>query len=496
MNDILKIAATDNVAVALRDLRAGEVVALENGGAIEVLEDIAFGHKVALADIPEGGDVVKYAHRIGVARRAIRRGALANETSVKTALADFSEYVYALVAPARLPSPKTRTFGGYMRPSGEAGVRNELWVVPLVSCVNCVAAEIIKRFSAGENAKYTDGAFALSHAYGCSQLGCDHQNTAAILADLCMHPNAGGVLVLSLGCENNKMSAFKELLSGRDLSRVRFLESQSSGDEVDDGLKLLNELALEMKNDARREIPLSKLRFGLKCGGSDAFSGITANVLIGKFADAAVASGASCALCEVPEMFGAETLLMNRAESEVVFKKIADMINSFKKYFTANGMPVYENPSPGNKAGGISTLEEKSLGCVQKGGTSTVRDVLRYGGRISKSGLTLLESPGNDPVAATALAAAGCQIVLFSTGRGTPFATTVPTVKISSNTPLFEKKPNWIDFDAGEILSGKDLGRLSDEFLDFVLQIASGKLTKAEINGYREISIFKTGVTL
>lgn len=495
MENLLRISPADNVAVALKNLSKGDEVKI-GGGAFALVCDVPFGHKVALCDIPAGGDVVKYAHRIGRAKTDIPRGGKVDETNLKTALGGLDEYEYRPAVPAPQP-PQSAFFNGYVRASGEAGVRNELWIVPLVSCVNCLARSAAEKFARPVSENF-DGAFAICHSYGCSQLGCDHANTRAILADLCMNPNAGGVLVLSLGCENNKLSEFKTELENRgaDFSRIRFLEAQKSDDEMSDALAILEELADAMSADRRVKTPLSKLKIGLKCGGSDAFSGITANALIGKFSDRAVACGASCALCEVPEMFGAESLLMNRAESVQVFEKFVAMINDFKNYFISNKMPVYENPSPGNKAGGISTLEEKSLGCVQKGGTSAVRDVLRYAQRISKTGLTLLESPGNDPVAATALAAAGCQIVLFSTGRGTPFAAAVPTIKISSNTPLFEKKNNWIDFNAGSILDGKNLDVLCGEFFDFVLSVASGAKTKAELNGYKEIAIFKTGVTL
>jgi len=494
MKKLLKISPADNVAVALSEISKSEGAEL-CGETVAVLDDIPFGHKVALRDIPAGADVVKYGHRIGRAACAISRGALVGVSNLKTALGDLEKYEYAPNLPPEKFSPPP-TFQGFLRENGEVGIRNELWIVPLVSCVNCVAAEIAERFRKSEFAHCTGGVFALSHPYGCSQLGCDHANTRKILADLCMHPNAGGVLVLGLGCENNKMSDFREILAGANPRRVRFLEAQSERDEIGAALEILKEIALEMKNDARTPQPFSKLRFGLKCGGSDAFSGITANALIGRFSDMAVERGASCALCEVPEMFGAETLLMNRAKDEAVFGKIVRLINSFKEYFISNKMPVYENPSPGNKAGGISTLEEKSLGCVQKGGTSRVNDVLEYGERVRAGGLSLLESPGNDPVAATALAASGCHMVLFSTGRGTPFSTIVPTLKISSNTPLFQKKAGWIDFNAGAILDGESIDALAESFFAKVLATASGEPTKAEENGYREISIFKTGVTL
>ena len=495
MEKLLKISQSDNVAVAISDIKKGETISLAST-QITTLSNIPFGHKIALQNISANTEVVKYGHRIGRALCDISIGEVVNENNLKTALEGFEKYTYEPVATTTKPQQTNKFFNGFLRSSGEVGTRNELWIIPLVACVNCVANELVEKFRNSEYAKFTDGIFALSHAYGCSQLGCDHANTRKILTDFCKHPNAGGILVLGLGCENNKMQDFKEELGSFNPERIKFLQAQNSNDEISDAFKLLVELAMEMKNDVRTPQPISKLRIGLKCGGSDAFSGITANALIGKFSDKLIADGASCVLCEVPEMFGAETLLMNRAISKDVFEKIVDMINSFKDYFIKSNMPIYENPSPGNKAGGISTLEEKSLGCVQKGGTSPVCDVLRYAQRIKKEGLSLLESPGNDPVAATALAAAGCQIILFSTGRGTPFSSVVPTVKISSNTPLFAKKSNWIDFNAGEILDGKNIDLLCENFYKFVLEIAEGKKTQGELHNYKEIAIFKTGITL
>ncbi len=495
MKTLLKISELDNVAVALSNFSSGETANLA-GESLTIVCNIPFGHKVALKNIAKGERVIKYANPIGIAQTDIPRGALVNENNLKSALTESEEYTYKPTT-ARQPSkPRRETFRGFLRTSGEVGIRNDLWIVPLVSCVNMLARDVAEKFA--KSNKFGIVPKTLTHSYGCSQVGCDHANTRTILANLCMNPNAGGILVLSLGCENNKLNDFKIELEkrGADFSRIEFLQAQYVQNEEDEALKLLELLAEKMSADKRSDIPMSKLCVGLKCGGSDAFSGISANVLIGKFSDMIIDCGASCALCEVPEMFGAETLLMARAKSRKVFDKCVKMINSFKKYFTSNDVPVCENPSPGNRQGGISTLEEKSLGCIQKGGMSPVNDVLMYGERLKESGLSLLESSGNDPVATTALAAAGCQIILFSTGRGTPFSSVVPTVKISSNTPLFERKENWIDFNAGEIIKGRDLTKLSEEFFDFILDTVEGTPTKAELHNWYEIAIFKTGVTL
>ncbi|MBO7593804.1 MAG: UxaA family hydrolase, partial [Salinivirgaceae bacterium] len=324
-----------------------------------------------------------------------------------------------------------------------------------------------------------------------------HENTRKILRDMVQHPNAGGVLVVGLGCENNQLSAFSELVGNVDESRVKMFEAQKvEGDEVEYGLELLRSIFAVCSHDERTPVPMAELRVGLKCGGSDGLSGITANPLLGLFSDWLVAQGGTTVLTEVPEMFGAETILMNRCKSREVFDKTVSLINNFKQYFIANHQPVYENPSPGNKAGGISTLEEKSLGCTQKCGKSTVRDVLRYGQTIESKGLNLLSAPGNDLVASTALAASGCQLVLFTTGRGTPFGTFVPTLKIATNTPLYRGKPNWIDFNAGVIADGEPMDKMAERFIDFVIAVASGQAVNNEKNGYREFAIFKTGVTL
>ena len=412
-----------------------------------------------------------------------------------------------------------RTFKGFRRADGQVGIRNQIWVIPTVGCVNGICQQIVERFreeiagqagndgsgQAGndgsrharpDRASSIDAVVAFPHNYGCSQLGGDHENTRTVLADMVHHPNAGGVLVVSLGCENNQLDAFMDLVGPVDGSRVRCFKTQEVKDEVEYGLQQLREIYAVASRDVREDVPVSELRVGLKCGGSDGLSGITANPLLGVFSDWVVAQGGTTVLTEVPEMFGAETILMNRCQDEATFEKTVHLINDFKEYFMKQGMPVYENPSPGNKAGGISTLEEKSLGCTQKCGGSIVRGVLKYGERLSTRGLNLLSAPGNDLVASTALAASGCQIVLFTTGRGTPFGSFVPTMKISTNTPLAENKPGWIDFNAGVLAQDEGMDAVSGRFIEFVLAAASGAPVNNERNGYREIAIFKQGVTL
>ena len=490
MAEFIKINASDNVAVAIHDVEAGGSFDID-GTSLTTLVKIPAGHKVALKDMTAGEDVIKYGFPIGHLLQAIPQGGLIDHSVLKTNLEGLLEYSYQPDLTEIAPASDKAFFKGYRRADGRAGIRNELWIIPTVGCVNGVAQSIQKQFEK-ELAAYpgVEKVIAFPHNYGCSQLGGDHENTRKILADMVHHPNAAGVLVVALGCENNQLSAFRELVGEVDETRVKFMESQKiQGDEVEYGLDLLRQIAQAAAGDQREYIPVSELKVGLKCGGSDGFSGITANPLLGRFSDWIVAQGGTTVLTEVPEMFGAETILMSRWQDEQTFDKTVHLINDFKAYFMKNDQPVYENPSPGNKAGGISTLEEKSLGCTQKSGNSIVRDVLLYGDRLKTKGLNLLSAPGNDLVASTALAAAGCQIVLFPTGRGTPFGTFVPTAKISTNSTLAANKPLWIDFNAGAIVDGTPVEDVDKAFVDFVLGVASGDQTNNEKSGLTRIGV-------
>ncbi|MDR3339554.1 MAG: altronate dehydratase family protein [Candidatus Symbiothrix sp.] len=491
----LKINPADNVAVALTDLYAGTSLQMD-GKELVLSSDVPAGHKFALADIPEKTHLIKYGYPIGYALQAISRGDWVNEKSIRTNLSGMLDYVY-LPQLISLDIPKSGlTFKGYRRRDGGVGVRNEIWIIPTVGCVNGTVKTLAENLRRETQNKGVDAIVAYPHNYGCSQLGDDHENTRKILRDMVLHPNAGGVLLVGLGCENNQIGEFCKLLGEYDESRIKFIETQKTDDEYETGMQLLRDIYKTVSKDTREEFPVSKLKIGLKCGGSDGFSGITANPLLGEFSDFLVAQGGSVVLTEVPEMFGAETILMSRCINKGIFDKTVHLINDFKEYFMRSGQPVYENPSPGNKAGGISTLEEKSLGCTQKCGKSPVKDVLRYGDRIQTQGLNLLSAPGNDLVAATALASAGCNIVLFTTGRGTPFGTFVPTVKISTNTDLYRRKPGWIDFNAGTMIENESMNEAKERFINYVVRVASGELVNNEKKDYREIAIFKTGVTL
>ena len=542
MQNFLKINENDNVVVALRAISAGECISTEVQGVVRevvALEEIPQGHKMAIQDIPEGGGVIKYGYAIGSVIRSVRAGEWIHTHNLKTGLGDLLEYTYEPVPEVSVTGNISRrssgseekgsqaesgseekgslaesvprvegvsqaesasareknTFWGFPRPDNRAGVRNEIWVIPTVGCVNSVAQAI-----AGKANVYVKGSveevIAFSHPYGCSQMGEDQEYTRRILADLIRHPNAGGVLVLGLGCENSNIQVLKPYLGQYDESRVRFLQAQDCENEIAEGVELIKELIEQASRLRREPVSVDKLVVGLKCGGSDGLSGITANPLVGRFSDRLILEGGTTILTEVPEMFGAETILMNRCADRELFGQTVDMINYFKNYYKRHGQTIYENPSPGNKEGGISTLEDKSLGCTQKSGSAPVKGVLQYGDRVSVPGLNLLSAPGNDLVAATALAAAGAQIVLFTTGRGTPFASPVPTVKISTNSALAGKKANWIDFNAGVLAEGRGMEEQSKALFDYVLEVASGKKVCSEEAGFHDMAIFKQGVTL
>jgi altronate hydrolase len=494
MKRFLKIDAADNVAVALVPLAAGERVEVE-GEEIVLRAAIDNGHKFATRPVAPGENVIKYGYPIGHAATAIAPGEWVHSHNLKTNLSDNLEYAYHPVA-TRLPSFPPPTVQGYPRGNGQMGIRNELWVIPTVGCVNGQARAIVDRVTRELETSHADDVRAYAHPYGCSQLGDDHANTRAALAGMINHPNAGGVLVLGLGCENNQVADLQREIGRWDEGRVRFLVAQEVEDEVESGFEIARELLERMKADRREPMPLSLLKVGLKCGGSDGFSGITANPLVGWFSDWLIARGGTTVLTEVPEMFGAETLLMERAADAGVFARCVSLINDFKEYFRAFDQPVYENPSPGNKKGGITTLEEKSLGCVQKGGTAGVVDVVPYARPVVARGLNLLQAPGNDLVASSALAISGCQIVLFTTGRGTPFGSFVPTMKISTNSDLARRKPGWIDFNAGTLLEEEGREEILERFVAYLLRVVNGERVKHERVGFKEVAVFKTGVTL
>lgn len=490
---LIQINPSDNVAVALTDISKGEILSFDNCD-VTATENIARGHKIALCDINDGSDIIKYGNIIAHAKKDIKVGSWVHTHNAATTLSDEGNYSYNHKT-YTLPQVANRSFKGYRRPNGKAAIRNEIWIIPTVGCVNSIATELVNNNQHLVTGNI-DGLYTFTHPFGCSQMGGDHEQTKELLASLVNHPNAGAVLVLGLGCENLTLSQFQEQLGSWDPDRVKFLITQNVEDEIEEGAKILEELAQYAGKFSREDIPASELVVGMKCGGSDGLSGITANPTVGRFSDRLIALGGSTILTEVPEMFGAESILFDRCENQEVFNKACDMVNSFKEYFVSHGQVVYENPSPGNKAGGITTLEDKSCGCVQKGGSAQIVDVLEYADMVTKKGLNLLSGPGNDLVSATALTAAGAHMILFTTGRGTPFGAPAPTVKISTNSALYNKKSGWIDFNAGTVAEGEDLDAAGDRLLDFVLEVASGKETKSEERGFREISIFKDGVVL
>ena len=494
MQNFIKIHENDNVIVALHTLPAGTVIDLEDGTQVTSNMEIPAGHKMAIENMEPDSSVIKYGYPIGFTKEAVKCGDWVHVHNLKTGLGDLLEYTYE---PTPMEETKTEdiTFMGFKRPDGKVGVRNEIWVIPTVGCVNNVATAIAKQANAYVKGS-VDEVIAYPHPYGCSQMGEDQENSRKILADLINHPNAGGVLVLGLGCENSSIDILKPYIGDYDENRVKFIVSQECEDEIESSLEAIKELIDYAASFEREPISVSKLIIGMKCGGSDGLSGITANPLVGRFSDLLISKGGTTILTEVPEMFSAETILMNRCETKALFDKTVDLINDFKNYFKSHNQTIYENPSPGNKKGGISTLEDKSLGCTQKAGTRPVKGVLSYGEVVSTPGLNLLSAPGNDLVASTALAASGAHIVLFTTGRGTPFACPVPTMKISTNTPLAAKKSNWIDFNAGVLVEDQPMKTVEQEFFDYVISVASGEKVCSEKAGFHDFAIFKQGVTL
>lgn len=493
MQNFIKINENDNVIVALSNIPEGTTLQVATLN-ITALQDIPAGHKMAITAIPEGGEVIKYGYRIGNAKTDIRAGEWIHTHNVKTALGDLLTYKYEPVAVEEKLTEDV-TFMGFQRPDGKVGVRNEIWVIPTVGCVNNVATAIARKANAYVKDS-VDEVIAFPHPYGCSQMGEDQENSRKILADLINHPNAGGVLVLGLGCENSNIDVLKSYIGEYDENRVKFLVAQEVEDEIEESVEMIKGLIDYAAGFEREPISVSKLVIGMKCGGSDGLSGITANPLVGRFSDILISKGGTTILTEVPEMFGAETILMNRCADEALFDKTVDLINDFKNYFKSHNQTIYENPSPGNKKGGISTLEDKSLGCTQKSGSARVMGVLAYGETVKTPGLNLLSAPGNDLVASTALAAAGAHIVLFTTGRGTPFASPVPTMKISTNSPLANKKANWIDFNAGVLVEDKTMAEEALRLFDYVVEVASGTKVCSEAAGFHDMAIFKQGVTL
>lgn len=487
---ILKIDPADDVAIALRDLEAGETI-----DGVTVLDAIPKGHKIALRGLQAGALVRKYGHPIGRATADIPAGAHVHSHNLATALSGEEGYQPPIAYAAPATPVAGGTFQGYRRADGRVGTRNEIWILCTVGCV----AHTVRRIAEAAGRRFAgrvEGVHAFTHPFGCSQLGDDLSHTRKVLAALAAHPNAGGVLIVGLGCESNQLDALLAAAPGLDRARLRAFTAQGEEDEIEAGLAAVEALVEIAERDRRQPCPLADLVVGLKCGGSDGFSGLTANPLVGRIADRVSEGGGTPILTEIPEAFGAERLLMARATSPAVFEATVGLVNGFKRYFLAHGEPVSENPSPGNIAGGVTTLEEKSLGAVQKAGHAPLAQVLNYGERVQGPGLALLEAPGNDAVSSTALAAAGATVILFTTGRGTPLGFPAPTLKIATNSELAMRKPRWIDFDAGMVLAGKTMDQAADELMALVLETASGRLTRAEQNGEREMAIWKTGVTL
>lgn len=491
MNQSIQLHPEDNVRVAFRNFEVGEQI-----DGIRIQSFIPKGHKFAMVDIELNQPIIKYGNPIGAASKPISQGGHVHVHNVHTLLDAKLEYQYQPQAHFLASEKPKKTFLGYRRANHQVGIRNELWLIPTVGCINALVRKFVDTYpKENTNHPSIDGIYAYTHPFGCSQMGDDLQNTKETLQNISLHPNAGGVIILGLGCENNQVKAFRETYS-YDPNRVKFVVLQEITNDREVIHQLMDELLEQMKQDTRSVCGIEDLAIGLKCGGSDAFSGITANPLTGRLSDYIITHGGTTVLTEVPEMFGAEHLLMQRACDSSVFEHTVSLINDFKDYYEAHHQVIYDNPSPGNKDGGITTLEEKSLGCIQKGGTAVVQDVLAHTERLKKKGLNLIQAPGNDLVSVTTLGMCGCQMVIFTTGRGTPFGGFIPTIKVASNTELAKRKPDWIDFDSGQLMSSEQPDQILDDFIDVVVAIASGQKTQNEMNDFREIAIFKDGVML
>jgi altronate hydrolase len=497
VQDFIIVHPKDNIAVAVRDLEEGTTIQLGNR-TICLVDSISSGHKLALLDIDLDEHIIKFGSPIGSAKRFIKEGEHVHTHNVRTNLKGLLEYTYIpdLDAKVKKADLEERTFMGYRRKNGDVGIRNEIWLINTTGCVNHTI-RMLEKQALNKYGSQVDDIYAVQHSYGCSQLGGDHLNTQKVLAGLVNHPNAAGVLIVSLGCENNNITEFKKVLGDYDPERVKIMITQDEPDELVRGMELIDELVDYAIQFKREPIPVSNLVVGFKCGASDGFSGLTANPLVGTFSDKLVELGGTGMLTEVPEMFGAEEILMNRCKDEKTFHETVSLINNFKNYYINHGEEISENPAPGNIKGGITTLEEKSLGCIQKGGSGAVTSVLKYGESVEEKGLCLLEGPGNDPISITALTVSGAHLILFTTGRGNPLGAPIPTVKISSNNGIYERKSSWIDFNAGRMLEGESRENLTEELFEFVIRVASGEMqTKNEMNGFKDISIFKDGVIL
>jgi len=495
MKRFIRIHPKDTVVIALEAFNKGDEISLENK-TIQIVEAIPIGHKMAVSTMATNEPVIKYGYPIGHSISRIEVGTHVHTHNVVTNLGKEEVYHYQSSITPKKKSDARKEIHVYQRKNGDIGIRNELWVIPTVGCVNGIANQIVQVFQSSQATSGVDGIYTFPHVYGCSQMGEDHENTKKTLQNMVTHPNAGGVLVVGLGCENNQIEAFKATLGAYDHERVKFLIAQEVEDEIEEGSTYLKSLYQLASQDQRTKADLSQLRIGLECGGSDGLSGVTANPLLGVFSDYVIDAGGTTVLTEVPEMFGGEKCLMNRCINKTVFNQTVKMVNDFKMYYQKHGQVIYENPSPGNKKGGITTLEDKSLGCIKKSGSRPVEDVLEHNQKISKKGLNLLSAPGNDLVATTALGASGCQLVLFTTGRGTPFGGFIPTMKISTNTKLYNKKSHWIDFNAGALLEGKTMEEQLETLLEKVIEVVNGQKLCHEQQNMREIAIFKNGVTL
>ena len=487
-SDFVLLNPRDSVVVALRGFQAGDTLALGEE-AIQLLDSVPPGHKVAIRPVAAGEPIFKFGWSIGVATKPIRVGQHVHTQNVKCDHHIDLEAISTDV-PAELPRLEGHTFEGFRRADGRVGTRNYLAVISNVNCSASVARMIASRFDQQTLAAFpnVDGVISFRHEGGCAMAfnGSRHRMLSRVLGGMARHPNIGGFLLVGLGCEQGTLDHLVQS-QGLQGEAVPVLSIQSAGGTsktVERGVEIAAGLLKQVNGFQRETVPASHLVLGTECGGSDGYSGITANPALGAAADRLVACGGTAILSETSEIFGAEHLLTRRARSRAVAEKLLERIEWWKWYCSNYGEELDNNPSVGNKAGGLTTITEKSLGAVSKGGTTPLEAVYEYAEPVQQQGFVVMDTPGFDPASVTGMVAGGANLIAFTTGRGSCFGSKpTPTFKIASNTRLFQQLPEDMDFNAGQVVEGRSVDEVGQELFSRLLDTASGKPTCSEALG-------------
>ncbi len=499
VEDLILLSPDDNIGVARRDLRCGLQITTPRG-VIALQESIPMGHKAALCGIPRGGSVYKYAQVIGRARRPIECGEWVHVHNLELAHGQGTlEYAVESPRPPELPDGLPRMFLGYRRGDGRVGTRNHVVVVPTSNCSSHVCERIAEEVRK-EAEDGVDGVFAVPHTDGCAQhTGPDIEQLERTLKGIIAHPNVCAALVVALGCEVNSLTRYcgpgMETIYGKPAAALEIQASGGTVKAVAAGVAKVHSLVEAAASCPRTEEPVGHLTIGLNCGGSDAFSGISANPALGYASDLLVGAGGTVVLAETPEIYGAEQVLTRRAADIKTGKELVRIIERYCEYAARFGATMDSNPAPGNLRGGITNIVEKSLGAVMKGGTTTLNGVIDYAERIAGKGLIVMDTPGYDPVSITGLAAGGCNLIAFTTGRGSGIGfPIVPVLKIASNSRIFRLMADNMDVNAGDILDGNsDIREKGIEIYRQIVRAASGERTRSEILGHREFAPWRIG---